>query len=61
MMTKLIIMCSYSIMTRCWALNAKDRPRFKELRSTIDRALQKAAGYLELSMVLMPSESDNSG
>ena len=50
---------SYSFMVKCWVLKAKDRPTFKELRSTIDRLLHSAAGYLELNMVLVPHNEDS--
>ena len=42
-------------MKKCWALNPRDRPTFKELRCIIEQILQKAAGYLELNMVLSVS------
>ena len=42
-------------MKKCWALNPRDRPTFIELRCIIERILQKAAGYLELNMVLSVS------
>lgn len=41
-------------MVKCWTLNPDDRPTFSELISDVDKQLQKAAGYLELNMVLLP-------
>ena len=45
-------------MMKCWALNSEDRPTFKQLTSDIDKELQRAAGYLELNMVLLPPTND---
>ncbi len=45
-------------MMKCWALNSEDRPTFKKLNSDIDKELQRAAGYLELNMVLLPPTND---
>ena len=44
---------------KCWALNPEDRPGFEKLSSSLGRLLEISAGYLELSMVLLPSEEDN--
>ena len=49
---------SFSVMMKCWALSPDDRPTFKELISDIDKDLQRAAGYLELNMVLLPPTND---
>ena len=47
------------IMTKCWTLNPEDRPDFEKLSSSLGKLLEISAGYLELSMVLLPSEEDN--
>ena len=47
---------SFSIMKKCWALNPEDRPGFEKLSSTLGKLIETAAGYLELSMVLLPLE-----
>lgn len=41
-------------MVRCWALDPRDRPTFKELNTTMDELLQSAAGYSEFNMSLLP-------
>ena len=53
-----IILYSFSIMVKCWTLNPEDRPSFRELISDIDKMLQRAAGYLELNMALLPPTDD---
>ena len=45
-------------MMKCWALSPEHRPTFKELISDIDKELQRAAGYLELNMVLLSPTND---
>ena len=45
-------------MVKCWTLNPEDRPTFRELISDVDKLLQRAAGYLELNMVLLPPTDD---
>ena len=48
------------MMIQCWALNPEDRPGFEKLSSSLGKLLEISAGYLELSMVLLPSsEEDN--
>ena len=49
---------SFSIMVKCWALDPNDRPSFEKLSSTLGKLLQVASGYLELNMVLLPSQED---
>ena len=49
---------SFSVMMKCWTLSPEDRPTFKELTSIIDKELQRAAGYLDLNMVLLPPAND---
>ena len=48
-------------MVKCWAIDPNNRPTFEKLSSTLSNLLQIAAGYLELSMVLLPSKSDEDG
>ena len=43
---------------KCWAIDPRDRPSFKMLSSTLGKLLETAADYLELSMVLLPSKTD---
>ena len=45
----------YAVMKRCWRLPAEERPRFIELVAVLDKILQSAAGYIELSMTLNKS------
>ena len=42
-------------MKRCWRLPAEERPRFTELVAVLDKILQSATGYMELSMTLNKS------
>ena len=49
---------SFSIMVKCWALDPNDRPSFEKLSSTLGKLLHVASGYLELNMVLLPSQGD---
>ena len=46
-------------MMKCWALNPEDRPGFEKLSSTLGKLMEIAAGYLELSMVLLPSDHED--
>ena len=50
-------------MVKCWALSPEDRPTFEKLSATLGNLLQTTAGYLELGMVLLPTEDneDDSG
>jgi pyrroline-5-carboxylate reductase len=50
---------SYSMMIKCWALSPEDRPDFKNLSSSLGKLLEISADYLELSMVLLPSEAED--
>ena len=45
-------------MVKCWALDPNDRPSFEKLTLTLGKLLHAASGYLELSMVLPPPESN---
>ena len=45
-------------MMKCWAMDPRDRPSFKNLSSTLGKLLETVAGYLELSMVLLPSKTN---
>ena len=45
-------------MMKCWALSPEDRPGFEKLSSSLEKLLNISAGYLELSMVLLPSEAE---
>jgi hypothetical protein len=47
------------MMMKCWALSPEDRPDFKKLSSSLGKLVEISAGYLELSMVLLPSEAED--
>jgi hypothetical protein len=47
------------MMMKCWALSPEDRPDFKKLSSSLGKLVAISAGYLELSMVLLPSEAED--
>ena len=40
-------------MKKCWKLPPADRPRFRDLVTTLDKTLSSVAGYTELSMTLL--------
>ena len=46
------------MMKKCWALNPEDRPGFEKLSDMLGKLLEISTGYLELSMVLLPSEDN---
>ena len=46
-------------MMKCWAFNPEDRPGFEKLSSTLGKLMEIAAGYSELSMVLLPSDDED--
>ena len=40
--------CSYTMMRKCWEMDPKDRPTFKELHTNTSQYMERIAGYLEI-------------
>lgn len=40
------------MMLSCWHPRPEDRPSFTELRNTLERSLEKAQSYIDLSVAI---------
>ena len=49
---------SYLIMQKCWYSEPDARPAFSELASTLSTMLEMVAGYVELTMCLPATATD---
>ena len=43
---------SYDLMTSCWDLDSRQRPKFENLQCDVSELLEAAAGYMELPLSL---------
>ena len=53
----LIVIFRYTLMLQCWEFEAKNRPTFSSLVSSLSRSLEAMADYMDVSSTIIPNSN----